>query len=56
MAGGRIASGFGFSINANCRSLRYATPDFLFSEVALATFMRRSLRKAAYVALGGIAM
>jgi len=40
----------------NRRSLHYAPPDFLFSEVALANFMRLSLRKAAYVALGGSAM
>jgi hypothetical protein len=32
----------------NRRSLRYATPDFLLSLVALASFMRLSLTKAAY--------
>ena len=33
--------------------LHYATPDFLSSLVALANFMRLSLRKAAYVAVVG---
>ena len=37
----------------NSRSLHYATPDFLSSLVALANFMRLSLRKAAYVAVVG---
>jgi hypothetical protein len=35
----------------NRRSLRYATPDFLLSLVALANFMRLSLRKAAHADL-----
>jgi hypothetical protein len=35
----------------NCRSLRYAAPDFLLSLVALANFMRLSLRKAAHADL-----
>ena len=34
----------------------YAAPDFLSSVVALAKFVRLSLQKAAYVALGGTAM
>jgi hypothetical protein len=33
------------------RSLHCATPDFLSSLVALANFMRPSLRKAAYLAI-----
>jgi hypothetical protein len=36
----------------NCRSLPYATPDFLSNLVALANFMRLSLPKAAHVATG----
>jgi hypothetical protein len=36
----------------NRRSLHYATPDFLLRLVALAGFMRRSLRKAAYADVG----
>jgi hypothetical protein len=47
---GRIASGFRFSIDANCRSLPYATSDFLSNWVALAIFMRLSLLKAAHAA------
>jgi hypothetical protein len=35
----------------NCRSLRYAPPDFLWNLVALMYFMRTSLRKGAHVAL-----
>src|SRR5271156_1377874 len=35
----------------NCRSLPSATPDFLSRLVALAKFMRLSLRKAAHVAV-----
>jgi hypothetical protein len=38
----------------NCRSLPYATPDFLSTFVASANFMR--LSKAAYVAVGGTVM
>jgi hypothetical protein len=37
----------------NCRSLHYATPDFLSSLVALANFMRLSLKKAAHAAIVG---
>jgi len=33
-----------------------AAPDFLASVVALANFVRLSLQKAAYVALGGTTM
>jgi G:T-mismatch repair DNA endonuclease (very short patch repair protein) len=39
----------------NCRSLRYATPDFLLSVVALAILMRLSLTKAAYAAMSSAA-
>ena len=39
----------------NRRSLRYATPDFLLRLVALMSFMRLSLMKAAHVALSGAA-
>jgi hypothetical protein len=35
----------------NRKSLRFATPDFLLSLVALAIFMRLSLTKAAHVAM-----
>jgi hypothetical protein len=56
MRRGRVASGFRFSIKPNCRSLPYATPQFLSRLVALANFVRLSLRKAAYVALGGVVM
>jgi hypothetical protein len=38
------------------QALHCATPDFLLSLVALANFMRLSLRKAAYVAPDGAAM
>jgi hypothetical protein len=36
----------------NCRSLHCAPPDFLSRLVALANFMRLSLRRAAYVVAG----
>jgi hypothetical protein len=36
----------------NRSSLHYATPDFLLRLVALANFMRLSLRKAAQVGVG----
>jgi hypothetical protein len=36
----------------NRRSLHFATPDFLLRPVALASFMRLSLRKAANVDVG----
>jgi hypothetical protein len=36
-------------------SLRYATPDFLLRLVALASFVRLSLMKAAYVVVSGAA-
>ena len=39
----------------NCRSLRYATPDFLLTLVALARFIRPSLRKGAHAALSSAA-
>jgi hypothetical protein len=39
----------------NCRSLGYATPDFLLRLVALMSFMRLSLLKATHVALSGAA-
>jgi hypothetical protein len=39
----------------NCRSLHYATPDFLWNLVALVHFMRPSLRKGADVVLSGAA-
>ena len=42
-------------IQANCRSLHYAPPDFLWSLVALSKFMRLSLRKGAHVDLSGAA-
>jgi hypothetical protein len=35
----------------NCRSLHYATPDFLSTLVGSTSFMRLSLRKAAHAAL-----
>jgi hypothetical protein len=38
---------------ANRRSLHYAPPDFLWRLVALASFMRLSLRKGAHAALSG---
>jgi hypothetical protein len=37
------------------RSLRCATPDFLLSLVALANFMRLSLKKAAHVVMSSAA-
>jgi hypothetical protein len=40
---------------ANCRSLHYAIPDFLWSFVALIKCMRLSLRKGAHVDLFGAA-
>src|SRR6202021_57411 len=39
----------------NSRSLHYATPDFLSNLVALANFMRLSLRKAAHAAMSSAA-
>jgi hypothetical protein len=39
----------------NCRSLHFATPDFLLDLVALLQFMRPSLRKGAYAALSSAA-
>jgi hypothetical protein len=39
----------------NRRSLHCATPDFLSGLVALANFMRLSLRKAAHAAMRGAA-
>jgi hypothetical protein len=39
----------------NSRSLHYATPDFLSNLVALANFMRLSLRKAAHGAMSSAA-
>ncbi len=39
----------------NSRSLHYAPPDFLWNLMALANFMRLSLRKAAYVAVASAA-
>jgi hypothetical protein len=38
---------------ANRRSLHYAPPDFLWRLVALASFIRLSLRKGAHAALSG---
>jgi hypothetical protein len=40
---------------AHCRSLHYAPPDFLSGTVALMDPVRLSLRRAAYVAVAGIA-
>ena len=40
---------------AHRRSLRYATPDFLLTLVALVHFMRPSLRKGAHAALSSAA-
>jgi hypothetical protein len=40
---------------AHCRSLHYAPPDFLSRTVALMDPVRLSLRRAAYVAVAGIA-
>jgi hypothetical protein len=40
---------------AHCRSLHYATPDFLLTLVALVRFMRPSLRKGARAALSSVA-
>jgi hypothetical protein len=37
--------------SGNCRSLHYATPDFLLNLVGSASFMRLSLRKAAHAVL-----
>jgi hypothetical protein len=45
-----------FGGRGNCRSLPYAPRDFLSSLVALANFVRLSLRKAAYVTSCGTAM
>ena len=42
-------------MDGNCRSLHYATPDFLWNLVALLHFMRPSLRKGAHVALSSAA-
>jgi hypothetical protein len=39
----------------NCRSLHFATPDFLWNLVASVHFMRPSLRKGAHAALSGAA-
>jgi hypothetical protein len=39
----------------NCRSLHYATPDFLLDLVTLIYFMRPSLRKGAHAVLSGAA-
>jgi hypothetical protein len=39
----------------NCRSLHFATPDFLWKLVALVYFMRPSLRKGAQVVLSSAA-
>jgi hypothetical protein len=39
----------------NCRSLHFATPDFLLTLVALVHFMRPSLRKGAHAALSSAA-
>jgi hypothetical protein len=47
-----IASGFRFSVSANCRSLHCATPDFLSKLVASAISMRLSSLKAAHAAVG----
>jgi hypothetical protein len=41
--------------STNCRSLHFATPDFLWRLVALIKCMRLSLRKGAPVALSGAA-
>jgi hypothetical protein len=42
-------------MGAHRRFLRFAAPDFLLNLVALAKFLRLSLRKAAYVAFFGFA-
>jgi hypothetical protein len=42
-------------VSVNCRSLHFATPDFLWSLVALMKCMRLSLRKGAHVDLFGAA-
>ena len=47
----RIREGRG----AHCRSLHFATPDFLWNLVALSHFMRPSLRKRAHAALSSAA-
>jgi hypothetical protein len=39
----------------NCRSLHFATTDFLSGLMALANFMRLPLRKAAHAAMVGAA-
>jgi hypothetical protein len=41
-----------FGGEAHSRSLHFAAPDFLLSSVALASLMRLSLKKTAYVAVG----
>jgi hypothetical protein len=43
------------NLKQNRRSLHYATPDFLFSLVALVIFMRLSSTKAAHVAMSSAA-
>ena len=43
------------ALRAHCRSLHYATPDFLLTLVALVHFMRPSLRKGAHAALSNAA-
>jgi hypothetical protein len=52
---GKISEGSALRGRENRRSLHSATPDFLSKSVALAKFMRLSLRKAAHVVVGGFA-
>ena len=47
-----IGCGVCLRTSENRRSLHYATPDFLSRLVALASFMRLSLLKAAHVVAG----
>ena len=48
-------AGFCVGTGRNRRSLHYATPDFLSSLVALASFMRLSLLKGAHAVLSSAA-
>jgi hypothetical protein len=54
MTKGRVALPLRFAGGwENSRSLRFGPPDFLLSLVALANFMRLSLKKAAHAVASG---
>ena len=53
--GARGIAEFPLRPKRNRRSLHYATPDFLSGLVALANFMRLSLRKAALAVIASAA-